>query len=291
MSTTTVTLEPDNIAAAAQSLTAEFAKAQLSGVRAVVTKWAVHVKMPIDRLADYQFAYDHGHCSWTKANKKIVLELKHFDVEQSAKNNMFLVVLRHTPRLKTSGPKRPNQVREVFFQRSLRAIEELKSLDERKLVEAIQAPTDYSVLVSALSTDEALAGIRVHDPLAAARLRGLAAKRRMIEAEGGALSAADAAKLLEISRQAVDKRRSEGKLLALDLGKKGYRYPSWQFGLKGMDKVLEVLKGRDVWEQLSFFLNPSARLGDRTPLQLLQAGANNISDVVKDAEAYGEQGG
>src|SRR5258708_7449658 len=267
MSTSTVTLEPQNIAASAQSLRAEFARAKFSGVKTVTAKGAVHVEMPIHRLAAYRFAYDHEHCSWTTSKQKIVLRVKDFAVEQQTTKNTFLVMFKHTPaKPNIAVLRKPNQVREIFFQRSLRAIEELKSLDEQKLVEAVQAPTDYSVLVSALSTEDALASIRVHDPLAGARLRGLAAKRKLLEAEGGTLSSTQASKLLEISRQAVDKRRSEGKLLAIELGKKGYRYPSWQFGLRGLDKVLAVLRDQDVWGQLSFFLNPSAALPNRTPL-------------------------
>jgi len=52
-------------------------------------------------------------------------------------------------------------------------------MDERKLAEAVQAPTDYSGLVSALTSEEALATIRSRDPLAGARLRGIEAKRKL----------------------------------------------------------------------------------------------------------------
>lgn len=58
-------------------------------------------------------------------------------------------------------------------------------MDERKLAEAVQAPTDYSVLVSALTSEEALTNIRARDPLAGARLRRIEAKRQLLEAEGG----------------------------------------------------------------------------------------------------------
>jgi len=87
------------------------------------------------------------------------------------------------------------------------------------------------VLVSALQTEEALASIRARDPLAGARVRGLEAKRKLLEGEGGTISSAEAAKLLRVTRQAVDKRRKEGKLLGLEFGRKGFRYPTWQFGL------------------------------------------------------------
>jgi hypothetical protein len=154
------------------------------------------------------------------------------------------------------------------------------------LAEAVQAPTDYSVLLSALNAEEALTSIRAHDPLAGARLRGLEAKRKLVEAEGGALSTAQIASALQISRQAVDKRRKERKLLGVEVGKKGFRYPAWQVGLPH----LEALGDRDSWEQIAFFLKPSALLEDRTPLDILQEGRHDIDDVLRAASVYGEQG-
>jgi hypothetical protein len=97
--------------------------------------------------------------------------------------------------------------------------------------------------------------------------------------------------LLKISRQAVDKRRRENKLLGLELGKKGYHYPSWQFDLRGLEQILAALGGRDQWEKLSFFLNPSAILGDRTPLTVLRGEKDHLPDIVNAAVSYGEQGG
>jgi biotin operon repressor len=186
--------------------------------------------------------------------------------------------------------KNTSAIRNIFFRRSLRAIEELQSLDEKTLAEAVQAPTDYSVLLWALNTEEALASIRAHDPLAGARLRGLEAKRRLLEAEGGALSTAEIAKALRITRQAVDKRRKERKLLGVEVGKKGFRYPTWQIGLPHLEEVLKALGDRDSWEQIAFFLNPSALLEDRTPLEVLQEGNHDIDDVLRAASVYGEQG-
>jgi hypothetical protein len=292
MSTTTIALEPQNMAASAQSLRAEFLKAKISGVKTSTEKGAVHIRMPLARLADYQFACADAYCSWATSNKKIVVEVKGFSVEQKAKKNFLLLVFKHSNSPKQMGQSpHANPIREVFFRRSLRAIEELQAMDERKLAEAVQAPTDYSVLVSALTSEEALATIRSRDPLAGARLRGIEAKRRLLEAEGGALSSAEAAKLLKISRQAVDKRRRENKILGLELGKKGYHYPSWQFGLGNLEKVLQALRQRDEWEQLSFFLNPSDILGDRTPLAVLQEGKDELADVINAAVSYGEHGG
>jgi hypothetical protein len=132
---------------------------------------------------------------------------------------------------------------------------------------------------------------RVARERAGARLRGIDAKRKILEAEGGPLSSVQAAKLLKISRQAVDKRRRENKLLGLELGKKGYHYPSWQFDLRGLEQVLTALGGRDPWEKLSFFLNPSGILGDRTPLTVLRGEKDKLTDIVNAGVSYGEQGG
>jgi len=168
-------------------------------------------------------------------------------------------------------------------------VEALKSLDEKNLVEAVKAPSDYSVLVSALNSEEALATARDSDPLAAARLRGIEAKHKLLESGGGTVSSTRAAEILKLTRQAVDKRRKEGKLLGLELGKRGYQYPSWQFGLKGLEDVLSALGVQDFWEKVSFFLNPNDLLEDQTPLEVLTKG-EKVDDVIRAAQVYGEHG-
>jgi hypothetical protein len=290
MATATITLVPQNIAAAVQSLKSEFAKANMSGVKTIARRGALYVEMPIAHLSDYEFSASHEHYSWKTPRNRVVIQSKGFAVEQQIHNNAFSMVFR-LPRIESNprAPKKISTIRHIFFQRSLRAIEELQSLDEKKLAEAVQAPTDYRVLLTALNSEEALASIRAHDPLAGARIRGLEAKRNILEAEGGALSTAQIARAFKITRQAVDKRRKERKLLGVELGKKGYRYPVWQVGLPRLAEVLDALGDRDSWERIAFFLNPSALLSDRTPLEILQKGKNNI-DVLRAAAVYGEQG-
>ncbi|HLH17080.1 MAG TPA: hypothetical protein VKX45_07655 [Bryobacteraceae bacterium] len=287
MATSTVTIEPANISGAVRSLKAEFANADLPDVETTATGRTVHVKMPIARLSAWQFASDSEQVSWRTPKKKVVVQVRGFSVEQHADAKAFHIIFKTRP----SAAEKANPVRKIFLQRSLRAIEQLQGLEESKLAEAVQAPTDCSVLLSALKNEEALASLRATDPLAGARLRGIEAKRRLLEAEGGALTSAEAAKLLRITRQAIDKRRKEGKLLGVELGRKGFRYPAWQFGLSNFEPVLAALRGRDSWEQITFFLNPSPLLEDRTPLEVLQEGKRTMGDVVRAASAYGEQGG
>jgi len=57
-----------------------------------------------------------------------------------------------------------SKVREIFIARGLRALEALNQLEESTLLEATKASTDCSVLVVALTTEEALSPIRGRDP-------------------------------------------------------------------------------------------------------------------------------
>jgi hypothetical protein len=131
---------------------------------------------------------------------------------------------------------------------------------------------------------------QVTDPFAAARQRAVELKRQLLEAEGGALTVAEVAKRLGISRQAVDKRRRARKLLALETSR-GFLYPAWQFGdegvLHGLDRVLAALEAAP-WTQASWFPSGDSRLGDARPLEALRRG--QLQQVLRAAAAYGEQG-
>ena len=129
-------------------------------------------------------------------------------------------------------------------------------------------------------------------PLAKARLRGIAARHELVEAEGGALAANAMAEALGITRQAVDKRRKAHQLLALDLPKRGFLYPSWQLAkggvLPGLGDVLAVLPHDSPWADARFFLSGNDRLGGKRPLDLLRKG--NVEPVVRAAKMFGEHG-
>ncbi|MCA9878662.1 MAG: hypothetical protein KC442_12800 [Thermomicrobiales bacterium] len=141
-------------------------------------------------------------------------------------------------------------------------------------------------LVKLLEHPDMLPGLQSMDPLAAARLRGLAVKRHLLEMEGGSVSGQRMASLLGISRQAVDKRRKRGTLIGLDLGRRGYAYPVWQVELPGLEAVLAQLGELGPWAQAGFFLAPNAWLDDRPPLLALRAGEKDA--VIRAASLYGE---
>ena len=181
----------------------------------------------------------------------------------------------------------------LFVTRAINALRDLDhELPKERVEEASAASTDYLMLLAALATPSVATQMAVKDPLAAARLRGAERQQRLLEMSGNVLSGEQAAKILGISRQAVDKRRRQGQLIGLTQGKRGYAYPAWQFEdggtLTNLAKVLDRLRSHDPWMQLNFFVNGNDRLNGRSPLEQLRSG--ELEPILRAAESYGEQG-
>jgi hypothetical protein len=181
----------------------------------------------------------------------------------------------------------------AFQSRILRAFINLeRSLPGTTIEQATGAPTDFLVALEALSSAPGTSQLMADDPLLAAKIRGVKRKKQMLEISGGALSSEQAAEVLGISRQAVDKRRSSNQLLALTQGRRGYSYPSFQFEdgktIRGLEETLAQLKSLDPWMQMVFFTSPNERLGGKTPIESLQNGL--VEEVARVASGYGEQG-
>ena len=184
-------------------------------------------------------------------------------------------------------------VQAAFLARSLNALARLVAeVDEKALGDAAGALSDYAALLRALEEPSVLHALRAEDSLAPARLRGLCFRERLLQAEGGTLSAPEVAALLGISRQAVDKRRRAGRLIGLRLGRHGYAYPAWQFEtqgtLRGLERVLDELRDHDAWMQVAFMVNANSRLDGESPLAVLRKG--NLEPVIQAARSYGTQG-
>lgn len=139
---------------------------------------------------------------------------------------------------------------------------------------------------------ELLQDLKQAEPLAPAFIRGIEAKQRFIEENGGALTSDQVAQIIGISRQAVEKRRNAGKLIALSTGRHGFLYPLWRFDesgtLEGLQDVLAVLEPHDEWVRTIFFVGKNPHLGGRTPVEMLRAG--KLKDVLNAALIYGEHG-
>ncbi len=177
----------------------------------------------------------------------------------------------------------------VFVTRAIRAI--LQLAEGKHLEISAAAASDFDVLLSLLQRAEVQAILPSPDPLAQAKLRGVQAQQQLLQMAGGCISAPAAAERLGISRQAVDKRRTQGKLIALLTGRT-YHYPVWQFEqgntLSGLEQVLKVLGVQDPWMQTAWFLNGNSRLEGHAPLQVLRQG--ELARVLDAAQSYGEQG-
>ncbi len=210
----------------------------------------------------------------------------------------FLVIFE----LKTSPPLRPltrvidslsRTEHPVFFSRAFNALSSIANeLSSQSVEELTASPTDFELLVNAVSATSTAAASTDGDPLIRAKLRGIEHRKRIIEKLGGTLSAQQVSELIGISRQAVDRRRSQNQLIGLTQGKRGYAYPAFQFEdgktLDGLKEVLDALSGHDPWMQSIFFASGNDRLNGRTPLDALRQGKTEA--VVRAAEAYGEQG-
>lgn len=87
------------------------------------------------------------------------------------------------------------------------------------------------------------------------------------------LTSDEAAKRMNMSREALNNRRKSGQALGLEAGKRGFRYPSWQFEDALVPVIAEVLKALspfDPWAQYLFFKQPEPLLKGNVPLNLLR---------------------
>lgn len=210
--------------------------------------------------------------------------------------------IEQTAALPSSIPEWLEQVRltvedktplmQTLMRRAISAVLRFAELSEASVVEATASPSDLVVLLRALSSGELLDDLRSVEPLAPAFIRGIETQRRLVEEHGGTLSAEQIAQMFGITRQAVDKRRRSHTLIALNMGRHGYRYPVWQFtksgSLPGLEDVLQALEPHDEWMQIAFFVGKNPRLGGETPVDMLKAG--ELKRVVNAAQVYGEHG-
>ena len=245
-----------------------------------------------------KFAVTQSKVSLEAKSRRISLEVSDFVLTTEVDGATFLVIfeLKTSPRLSPltrvidslSRTEHP-----VFFSRAFNALSSITNeLSSQSVEELTASSTDFELLVNAVSATSTAAASTDADPLIRAKLRGIEHRKRILEKLGGTLSAEQVSELIGISRQAVDRRRSQNQLIGLTQGKRGYAYPAFQFEdgktLDGLKEVLDALSGHDPWMQSIFFANGNDRLNGRTPLDALRQGKTEA--VVRAAEAYGEQG-
>jgi hypothetical protein len=169
---------------------------------------------------------------------------------------------------------------------------QLMELSEEVLLDASAAPDNWHVVLRAMSSPEMLRQMQAADPLASAFLRGIEARTKLIQENGGVFSTEQVAKYLDITPQAVTKRRHSRQLLGLTFRRRGCMYPAWQFiqsgTVAGLHDVLTALADHDEWMQNVFFITPNIRLAGERPLEYLRKG--KAAEVREAAIDFGQHG-
>jgi hypothetical protein len=190
-------------------------------------------------------------------------------------------------------PPDDNALVQTFLKRSVKMLERMSyaaSLEALKA--ALASPTDMGGVASLLS-DLAPLGVDLSavDPFVEAMARGSAVKQELLTGAGGALTSSQAACVLGITRQAVDKRRSRRALLAVPSGSGEYLYPACQFTtdgvIHGLEDVLQAFQIQSPWTQLSALMAPTPALGGKTILEALKSG--RLEKAIDVAASFGEQ--
>ncbi|CAN5607059.1 hypothetical protein BH24GEM3_BH24GEM3_25420 [soil metagenome] len=184
-------------------------------------------------------------------------------------------------------------MRKAFATRLHEVVDHLAESADSATVEEVLAMADaFSGLGVAMQRVATLDAAAVRDPLAAARVRGIAARKRLIERAGGLLRLSEAAERLGVTPQAVTGRRARETILAVPMPNGEWVYPACQFTDHGLvsdlDGFLRAFRDADPWTRLAVLLAPSSRYGGRSALDLLLEGSP--AEARSIAATYGEQG-
>lgn len=194
----------------------------------------------------------------------------------------------------------------IALNRALYALTDLiHQMDEASLERATSKPNHFEFLFEVLQSSLTVSEAK-ENAVYQALLRGVRAKQQLLEMNGGCVGPGELGEVLGITRQAVDKQRRKGKLVAVQTSARGWLYPLWQVRdgrkIRGLEEVLDVLHGQEPWMVFQFFLVPSPRLSDGlsehwecSPLDVLSAlhddlESDALARVLDDAHTYLEHG-
>jgi hypothetical protein len=185
-------------------------------------------------------------------------------------------------------------VRQVFLDRVVNLFTELAdNASDSVIATALAEPTALGTAALALAesvvADQPLE--EADRQIAAALAAGAQYKEDLLTRSGGAYSAEQLGRLLGISRQAVNDGRKTHLYFAVPSGQ-SYAYPKLQLTegglLPGLRDFLDAFTLPDAWMKLSVLVEPSERLGGRSPLEALRAG--DVEGAVMVAATYGGHG-
>ena len=188
---------------------------------------------------------------------------------------------------------RQSPIRNAFIKRSAHVIERLaERADEATLVEAMAAPTDFGTLARVLTDVGVIdAAVAELDPDALDLANEIDLREKLVQRNGGMLSAEEAGQLLHIGRQAVDKRRRNKTLLAIRQAGDWF-YPRAQFHehevIPGIPEIIKGFETSGPWVTLEFVVTADAVLDGLTPREALLKGGElyqRVMTLVRGHEA------
>ena len=143
-----------------------------------------------------------------------------------------------------------------------------------------KVPPDQVARLAALAFQAEFPAGGSRSILGQAITRGIVARRELLMEEGGSISAAEAARKLGITKNAVVQRYRKGTIVGwYDEHGRATKYPVWQFRkeglLPGITEVLGLFNQSaylDDIARLMFFYCRFGLLGDKRPLDCLRSG-------------------
>lgn len=115
-------------------------------------------------------------------------------------------------------------------------------------------------------------------------------RQKLAVAEGGPISAADAGRMLGVSKATVLRRWHHHRLIGWNHGRL-VRIPLWQFAgrkmVRGIEEILRIFGSDDQWRVMRYFLGNRLSLAHRRPIDLLREGMT--VEVVSHAKAHAEE--
>lgn len=190
-----------------------------------------------------------------------------------------------------------SMVREAFVTRGVELVKKMAEVaPESLLATALGKRTALDTMATAMAA--LVATERSFDPddevFAAARAQGALQMKQLLERAGGAYSAEQLARILGKAggRATIAAGRKSNIYFGLPTSS-GYAYPKLQVAtggwiLPGLRAFLDAFTLPDSWMKLVVLLEPSPRLGGRSPLEALHAGDTDLA--VQVASAYGLHG-
>ena len=217
------------------------------------------------------------------------------DATESASEELSSLVQPWTAPLRSSGHGAAAALHDILFRRYLATVRDLvMHLSEETVRRALEQNTGLESL--AVGMGEHVVAAAVASESAQERSERILdlhrAQASLIDQSGGAVTAVKAAKLLGKTRQAVEKRRERGTLLAV-MAAGEYLYPLFQFDspavLAGLPDVLKAFTVRNGWTQLSVLLSPQDALDGRSVVEALKQG--DVEGAASVVATFGDTGG